>query len=283
MYNHHRSSAIHKYPHWYDIQNITKPFKLWKGHGVQEFALAHRHTQTLCCLVVLASDVVLLIPFYLFGRGNRLSIRIRGSPRRCTQRPFARKGRSFNRIFSAWNAGCVEETSSIPRSILHLEMISKTQVYAREACGIILHPGSESGICKKGPHHNRGQLQSLAAWTIQWRVNSPSCCWTAMKSKKLTCLEFCNAICLAGFFERFTHWCLIACKRATKGWGAKLSMFLTVANCWIERLRKGRSLATWWASLAPTSSSVHLFATNNWVYQTSTPNTTMHQISTNHL
>ena len=44
------------------------------------------------------------------------------------------------------------------------------------------------------PHHNRGELQSLAAWTIQWRVNSPSCCWTAMKSKKLTCLEFCNAI-----------------------------------------------------------------------------------------
>ena len=133
------------------------------------------------------------------------------------------------------------------------------------------------------PHHNRGQLQSLAAWTIQWRVNSPSCCWTAMKSKKLTCLEFCNAICLAGFFERFTHWMLDCCKRATKGWGAKLSMFLTVANCWIERLRKGRIAATWWASLAPTSSSVHLFATNKWVYQTSTPNTTMHQISTNHL
>lgn len=60
-------------------------------------------------------------------------------------------------------------------------------------------------------------------------------------------------------------------------------MFLTVAKCWIERLRKGRIAATWWASLAPTSSSVHLFATNNWVYQTSTPNTTMHQISTNHL
>jgi hypothetical protein len=140
--DHLQSTNIH-------IQNITKPFKLWKRHVVQEFALAHRHTQT-CCLVVLASDVVLLIPFYPFWPRNRLSIRIRGSPRRCTQRPFARKARSFNRIFSAWNAGCVEETSSIPRSILHLEMISKTQVYAREACGIILHPGSESGICKKG-------------------------------------------------------------------------------------------------------------------------------------
>lgn len=130
------------------------------------------------------------------------------------------------------------------------------------------------------PHHNWGWAQSLKVWTNQWQVNSPSCCWTAMKSKKPTCLEFPNAISLGGKIERVTLCHTEFFKQATKSWDSKLSMFL-VANCWIERLRKGETAATCWASLAPTSSSVHLFATNNWVHQTSTPNTPMHQISTN--
>ena len=103
---------------------------------------------------------------------------------------------------------------------------------------------------------------------VQW-PNSPSCCWTAMKSKKLTCLEFRKAICLAGNFQRFTlnAWLLQACHKRLRRKAFHVSHSCQLLNrVAAKRRNRGNMLSILSSNLifGPSIRNQHQISTNHW-------------------